>query len=207
MTNPVKQTTPRRGPPRLPIRTLVTLSLALGVVAAAMFYVGRGGPLPSLPSVPWGAGEGEPSAWRSRFGDLSATDRDLISQQRALVNELARRHVGTQLTGDSLDDLRVLQRILDRKSLAPGQTFELQALGVALGDVMAAQLGLSWVIFQDEDGRSRALRLGETDFVVFPVTMISKRVERDVPFTIEELYRKTALELEASGRGGRRAGA
>ena len=89
----------------------------------------------------------------------------------------------------------VLQQILDRAPPDPGETYTLQALGVALGDVMAAQLGLEWVSYRDELGPSRALRLGQTDLVIFPVTMISKRVELSVPFRIEELYRKTAEEI------------
>ena len=61
---------------------------------------------------------------------------------------------------------------------------------MVLGDVMVAQLGLSWVVVEDELGRSRALRLGESDELVYPVTMISKRVEADIRFTVDELYAK-----------------
>jgi hypothetical protein len=83
--------------------------------------------------------------------------------------------------------------------LQPDQTLELQALGVVLGDVMVAQLGFSWAIVEDELGRSRALRLGESDDLVYPVTMISKRVEKDIRFTVEELYAKAR---EIAGRRG-----
>lgn len=106
------------------------------------------------------------------------------------MRELARRHVGSSTTGRSLADLRVIQAIVDSAGLKSDQTFELQALGVALGDVLAAQLGLEWIALQDELGRSRALRFGETDVVLFPVTMISKRVEAGLPVSVEELWEK-----------------
>ncbi len=48
-------------------------------------------------------------------------------------------------------------------------------------------------------GRSRALRLRQTEVVLFPVTMISRRVEHDVPFRVEELYRKAVRTIEGSG--------
>jgi hypothetical protein len=127
---------------------------------------------------------------RRRIGPLADSDERLLSQQRSAVDELARRHVGSPLTGGTTDDLRVLQELLDQRVLQPDQTYELQALGVVLGDVMVAQLGFSWAIVEDELGRSRALRPGESDAIVYPVTMISKRVEADIRFTVDELYAK-----------------
>jgi hypothetical protein len=138
---------------------------------------------------------------RQPFQPLSEFDRTLLAKQREQAQELVRRHVGTRLTGSSEEDLRVLQDLLDREVIAPDRTAELQALGVALGDVMAARFGLDWVSYEDEFGRSRALRLGETDVVIFPVTMISKRVEKRVPFRIDELWRKTESTLAESRRG------
>ena len=64
---------------------------------------------------------------------------------------------------------------------------------------MVAQLGFKWVVVKDKLGRSRALRWKDTESFIFPVTMISKRVERDVRFTVEELYAK-AEEVAASSR-------
>lgn len=199
---------PQRRRSASPRRALLALTLGLAAVVAAWIYVGRvGGGLGAFPALSTPrAGDARSSPWKPRFRPLSSVDRDLMRRQRSLVDGQARRHVGTGLTGRSLDDLRVLQAILDHAPPAPGETFALQALGVALGDVMAAQLGLSWVVFEDQLGRSRALRLGATDVVLFPVTMISKRVERDVPFRVEELYRKAARTVEGSRSGGASSG-
>lgn len=179
------------------------LGLGLAAVSVLWLYVGRaiqGGGLPVLSA---SSVDARSSPWQARFRPLSAADLEQLRVQRALAGDLARRHVGTELTGRSLGDLRVLQEILDQAP--PDDTWSLQALGVALGDVMVAQLGLRWVVFEDSYGRSRALRVGESEDVIFPVTMISKRVEGDVPFRVDELYRETARTVEASR--GRSSGA
>jgi len=131
-------------------------------------------------------------------GDLRKLDR-----QRGLVDALARRHVGFPMTGGAVDDLRVLQELIDNRALAVDQTFELQSLGVVLGDVLAEQFDLEWVIVDDRYGRSRALQYGSRDDVFFPVTMISKRYEKNIPVDIEELYRKVESEVAKLRRSGR----
>lgn len=177
--------------------------LALAAVAALWWYAGGGfagfGDLPALPDSAV-AVNSRPEA--PRFLPLSDADRVLLSRQRALVDELARRHVGAGLTGRSLDDLRVLQETLDRAAPSPDETYRLQAFGVALGDVLAARLALSWAVYEDPLGRSRALQIDESQ-ALFPVTMISKRVELGVPFRVEELYRDAARTVERAraGRG------
>jgi hypothetical protein len=168
-------------------RMLRMLVLALCALAALYLYLGSnwGGPPGAGFELARPAAEGpldlDPESVRTRIGPLAHSDERLLSQQRSAVDELARRHVGSPLTGGTIDDQRVLQ---------PDQTYELQALGVVLGDVMVAQLGFSWAVVEDELGRSRALRLGESDELVYPVSMISKRVEADIRFTVDELYAK-----------------
>lgn len=161
----------------------------LGVSQLYLLDVGQSGT--SHGWLPGGAGLRE-----ERFQPLSPADHDILRTQRGIVAEMARRHVGTPLAAGDLHDLSILQRVVDLKIVKPDQTFELQALGVALGDVMAEQLGLDWVVVEDEWGRSRALRLGQTETVIFPVTMVAKRIERDVDFTLDELYRKTRRTVE-----------
>lgn len=136
-------------------------------------------------------------AQRTRVMPLDGVELRRMREQRQLVDELARRHVGTPLTaGQSFDDLRVLQELLDKKVLGKDETYELQALGVALGDLMAEQLDLRWVAVEDDRGRSRALQYGEQEDLIFPVTMISKRVEADVRFSIQELWDKTRKTVQ-----------
>jgi hypothetical protein len=186
------------------MRMLRILALALCALAALYLYLGSdwGSPLGGGFELARPAAEGPldlaSESGRRRIGPLSNSDERLLSRQRSAVDELARRRVGSSLTGGETDDLRILQVLLDQRVLQPDQIYELQALGVVLGDVMVAQLGFSWVVVEDELGRSRALRLRESDELVYPVTMISKRVEADVQFTVDELYAKA--QKIAAGR-------
>jgi len=181
------------------------LTMTLGLLVAVGFYLSIeqfgsnpfGGLLPGFGLDVARLEDDSFYAKRSRVEELSDVDHRRLREQRNLVDELARRHVGTPLSaGHSLDDLRVLQELLDQEVLDPEQTFELQALGVALGDVLAEQYGLEWVVVNDDVGRSRALRYGEGEDILFPVTMISKRVEADVNFRVLELYEKSARSLD-----------
>ena len=124
-------------------------------------------------------------------GDLRRLDG-----QREFARELARRHVGSPLRGGERDDLRVLQVLIDDRVLRRDETYELQSLGVALGDVMARQLDLDWIIVDDRWGRTRALRFGENDDFFFPTTMISRRYEKNIPVDVRALYREVEAEVE-----------
>jgi len=186
-------------------RLLYALTLALCAVIAAYVYLVDagsgffGGGIGSLPAGSGSAIDLSGDRGRRRILPLEASDERQLEIQRKTVDELARRHVGTPLSGGDPDDLRILQALLDQGVLDPDQVYELQALGVVLGDVMAAQLGFRWVVVQDEIGRSRALRFDDTDTLVFPVTMISKRVEGDVRFAVSELYAKAEAIAARNG--------
>ncbi|MCH2169609.1 DUF3806 domain-containing protein [Myxococcota bacterium] len=143
---------------------------------------------------------------------LSAVDEASLQDQRSLVASLARRYVGTPLSQGSTEDLRVLQRLVDRlpdrdrrlRDLAESsfadrdRIYELQSFGVVLGDVMVRNLGLEWVIVQDEYGRSRALRLPDTRYLFFPITMLSKRYEKGLRPNVQALYDKVARNVTAA---------
>jgi hypothetical protein len=131
----------------------------------------------------------------SEVQPLSDSDRRSLERQRDIVRTLARRHVGAPPRGGSLEDLRILQTLVDDRVLERDQVYELQALGVVLGDILAEQLDLSWVVVDDQYGRTRALQYGSREDVFFPVTMISKRYEKRIPVDIDELYEKVETEV------------
>ena len=64
-------------------------------------------------------------------------------------------------------------------------------------DLLAAELSMRWVIYEDKYGRSRALRLGDTDNYLFPVTMISRRREAANLESVEFIYDKAYSSIEA----------
>mgnify|MGYP001555175410 FL=1 len=71
-------------------------------------------------------------------------------------------------------------------------------MGVILGDLLAAEFGLHWMIYQDTHGRSRALRDGDSDTYLFPITMISRRREAGNDTPVTEIYRKASDIITSS---------
>ena len=105
----------------------------------------------------WAQGSFSPETVDRRIEPLSAIDQQFMAAQRADVEAWANR-LGAQLTGQPDRDLVTLQRILDRGLVTADDSLQLQALGVVLGDLFAAELNMDWVVYRDRAGRSRALR-------------------------------------------------
>jgi hypothetical protein len=124
------------------------------------------------------------------ISELTYLDRGFMQQQRELINDIAATNLGRQFSGEKIRDLDLLQTLLDRGLVKPDQTRELQAMGLILGDLLAADLGLNWVIYEDELGRSRALRYADTDNYLFPMTMIARRIEGDSHTPVVAIYDK-----------------
>jgi hypothetical protein len=124
-------------------------------------------------------------------------DRQFMQQQRESLSDLVARQYGRQFNGETDNDLELLQRLLDDRVVRAEQTRELQAMGVIMGDLLAADLGLDWVIYEDSLGRSRALRYRDTDSFLFPMTMISRRREVDNRTPVAEIYRKAKEAMQA----------
>ena len=132
------------------------------------------------------------------ISELSYLDRQYMSQQRALVMELAATHLGRRINGDTDNDLELLQMLLDRDVVQPDMTRELQAMGIVLGDLLARDLGMDWVIYEDQVGRSRALRYQDTDNFLFPATMIARRQEGGSDTPVADIYRKAYLSIDTT---------
>ena len=65
-------------------------------------------------------------------------------------------------------------------------------MGIVFGDVFVQDMGFSWVMVEDEHGRDPAIRYRETSIILFPLTMISKRIERGEQVDVFDLYNGVA---------------
>lgn len=124
------------------------------------------------------------------IADLSNTDQLFMQQQRQILQDLAASNLGRQFSGDKDRDLDLLQTLLDKNLVHSDQVRESQAMGVILGDLLASDLGMHWVIYEDKTGRSRALRYQESDNYLFPITMISRRREAGNQTPVTVIYQK-----------------
>ena len=136
------------------------------------------------------------AAGEARISELSYLDRQYMSQQRELIGDLAALELGRRFNGNADNDLEILQLLLDRHLVRSDQTRELQAMGIIMGDLLAADLGMDWVVYEDSQGRSRALRYRQSDEYLFPVTMISRRREVGNQTPVTVIYQKARGIIE-----------
>ena len=110
-----------------------------------------------------------------------------ISTQR----EWVRGHFVDQSTSkyDSIEGkLYLLEGILSKGFIESNETWKLQSLGIVLGDALAQKLDLNWIEVEDEYGVDPALRFKDSSVIAFPLTMISKRVEKGEQVDIRVLF-------------------
>lgn len=130
---------------------------------------------------------------RPRVTPLDDPELRRLEEQRAWV--LAQQQL---LPGAIVSGLGLIQQLLDSSLIGAAETWKLQSLGVIFGDALAEELGVPWVILDDEYGRDPAILLRrDTDALIFPLTMISKRVEAGEVVDVAELFRAVASDARA----------
>lgn len=123
-----------------------------------------------------------------QISELSWMDRNHMQQQADSIEKLVQTRFGSRLRGDK-SDLGTLQRIVDQGIIDRNDKLRLQALGVILGNVMEAEVAqLEWKIYEDDKGRSRALCVRGTEECLFPVTMLSRRLEVGLSPDVNKIY-------------------
>lgn len=137
---------------------------------------------------------GSPSP--SKFTELAKDDVARLERQRAVVAAAAKQRYGTPGLTKTKADVAVLQRLLNDRAFAKTQTYELQCLGVVLGDVLASEFPLRWVMVTDEFGTDPTLRFRDTTIQINALTMISKRVESDEAVEVSWFLDKTGERLK-----------
>jgi hypothetical protein len=129
----------------------------------------------------------------------AAGDLSRIDEQWTVADGLVQAHGGQRLDR-SLGDIDRLQALIERGVLTAAQTYELQCLGIALGQVLARNVaGLDWAVIEDEYGRDPTIRYRDTSFQVNVLTMISKRVESGQPVDVRGMYEWVRAQLKSLG--------
>jgi hypothetical protein len=109
-----------------------------------------------------------------KFSELTRKDSDRLDAQSAVVAGVAKRLYGTAALTRTHKDLLILQRLLDDKAFKKSQTYELQSMGVAFGDVLSNDLPLRWVMITDKYGTDPTVRFENTSLNINAFTMISE---------------------------------
>jgi hypothetical protein len=125
------------------------------------------------------------------ISDLTAEDERRLEQHRAVVTRYL-ADSGIEKYKTAAGKLGTLRALLEAQVFRADQTYELQSMGIVLGDVFVQDMGFRWVMVQDEYGRDPAVRFGDTSVILFPLTMISKRIEAGEKVDIFDLYNGVA---------------
>ncbi len=131
-----------------------------------------------------------------RISELSKADQERLCGQRAVVEGYLADEESRENFRTVAGKLGTIRAMLLGNVFKKYQTYELQCLGIVLGDVFVQDMGMEWIIVEDENGRDTAIRLPDTTIILFPMTMISKRIELGEQVDVFELYNGCAAEVE-----------
>lgn len=119
-----------------------------------------------------------------------------IAKMLLLGSQIAKDITGVEMDG-SFEDLKRLQQIVDSNQISIDSTQELQSLGIVFGKVFVNETpNYDWWVVEDEYGKDACVRYKETSLLIFPKTMISKRVEDGEEIDIPELFYGLREDLE-----------
>jgi len=127
---------------------------------------------------------------------LTEADEQRLRDQRAVVEKYLGDEKSRQNYQKAAGKLGLIRAILQGNIFKPNQTYELQCLGIVLGDAFVEELKMEWVMVEDENGRDPAVRLPDTKIILFPLTMISKRVESGEKVDVFELFNWAADQVD-----------
>ena len=132
--------------------------------------------------------------------EVSPPNQDDINQLGKQLN-FAELRIGLIVEGSSfdgsLDDLDLIQQALDSGEIAATDTVDLQALGVPFGQLFINyNPGFNWWMVEDSLGRAPCIRYRETDLLLYPLTLISKRIEDGESVDVRQLFINLSQQLE-----------
>ncbi len=136
------------------------------------------------------------------LNELSKTDAAQLENQRAFIADQLKQRYGIQKLFRAKEDLKGLQRLLNDRVFGAKQTYEIQSLAVAYGDLLASELSLRWVIETGEKGRSPALILKNSDIEIRPLEMISRPVAKGDPVDLSWLLNRIRRQLAQYAANG-----
>jgi hypothetical protein len=126
---------------------------------------------------------------------LTAADEQRLNEQRAVVTRYL-DNAGLEKYQTAPGKLGTLRALLEARVFRADQTYELQSMGIVLGDVFVQDMGFHWIIVEDEYGRDLAVQYRDTSVILFPLTMISKRIEENEAVDVFDLYNGVAARAE-----------
>jgi hypothetical protein len=135
---------------------------------------------------------------------ISPTSKDLerLAKQRAVLEKYLGDEPSRKNYKSAAGKLGLLRALIEQRIFKPTQTYELQSMGIVLGDAFVQELKMEWVIVEDSQGRDPALRIPKTSIIIYPLTMISKRIEKGEAVDVFDLFNGVTDQIEALRKKG-----
>jgi hypothetical protein len=127
---------------------------------------------------------------------LSDTEHKHICAQEATVLKMLRARYGEVHLKHNEGDLDLLQRLENDDALRVSQDEELESIGIVFGQILATCTPLCWVSVEWQQEKVIALHYPKTTVVVFPTTMIAKRISRGAPVEFKSLFQSIVAQVE-----------
>ncbi|WP_339409698.1 DUF3806 domain-containing protein [Pseudomonas sp. EA_35y_Pfl2_R5] len=110
-------------------------------------------------------------------------------------------HISEEITGQKMDgsmqDLDRIQAIVASGQVQIENTQELQSFGIVFGKVFVNETqDYDWWVVEDDYGKDACVRYKETSLLIFPQTMLSKRIEDGEAVDVSELFYGLRAQLE-----------
>ncbi|HUG66484.1 MAG TPA: DUF3806 domain-containing protein [Pirellulaceae bacterium] len=134
---------------------------------------------------------------------LTEADQTRLRDQRGIVERYLGNEDSKQKYKSAAGKLGTIRAILQGDVFKREQTYELQCLGIVLGDALVQEMGMEWIMVEDEYGRDPAIQMPKTTIILYPMTMISKRIERGENVDVFELFNSVAVQVEELDRQGK----
>lgn len=114
------------------------------------------------------------------------SDFDDINQRISQILNIKEEEIDTYHRSDKT--MSFIQKMIDEKVFQIENAYELHSLGIALGDYIQYKYNdFHWAVIRDEYGRDICLQYKTLALTIFPMTMISKRVEDGDNINVAEL--------------------
>jgi hypothetical protein len=130
-----------------------------------------------------------------KITELTDADWQRLQKQSAVVENLIADDRSKKKFQTTAGKLGTIRAILRSNVFGPTQKYELQCLGIVLGDAFVLELGMEWVMVEDEYGRDPALKMPGSSIILYPLTMISRRIERGEKVEIFEFFNNVLSQI------------
>ena len=127
---------------------------------------------------------------------LTQEEIDTLESRRELVKCYLNLENAEAMFETAQGKMEAISAILSSNTFDPEDTPALQSLGVLFGDVFVADIDFHWVMVEDSIGTDPAIRFENTGLLIYPLTILSKRLAKGEQVDIFQLYATMVQQIQ-----------